>query len=518
MRAGYNFARRNCLGWHAADRISTDAGILLKLEKLASGVGWGTVSVVTITLFQLVFMAVMARLLDPAHFGLIAIANVSLRFFSYFAQMGIAPALIQKPTLEDADVCAALALSLGIASFFFLLAVGAAGLIERFFEMAGLSLVMQVLAINFLVVGFSSISSGLMRRKGAFKVLAMIEIVSYVCGYGLIGLSAAYYGAGVWALVAAFMTQTVITAVLGYAVIRHPISLSHTRAHRSHFLSYGGRYSIIGFIEFLASNIDALIIGKLMGATPAGYYNRALLLANMPVQQPANILTRVLFPIMSSIGSQHEKQSINLQLSTLLVGSYAFSAGAGIYFSAPDIVKVLLGNKWLEAIPILQVLAWAVGPLYVSHVAGVTLDSMAQLTIKIRIQLTMLALLMILLMLAVPTGKTTSIAMAVVVTEWVRVCVMAWALIRLLKIPFQDAAQVTICVALAAITTGIFVVLATQAIAASVSSIIRLTIDVVAGTLGMAIGILLVRLIISRHPAILFLASRMPRFARLLPR
>lgn len=486
------------------------------LKKLASGVGWGTVSVVTITLLQLVFMAVMARLLEPAHFGLVAIANVSLRFFSYFAQMGIAPALIQKPTLEDADVHAALVLSLGISSCFFLLAVGAAGMIERFFEMAGLSLIIQVLAISFIVVGISSVSSGLMRRKGAFKELAVIEIASYVCGYGLIGLTAAYYGAGVWALVAAFMTQTIVTATLSYALIRHPIGLSHTKEHRSHFLSYGGRYSIIGFIEFLSSNIDALIIGKLLGATSAGYYSRALLLANMPVQQPANVLTKVLFPIMSSMGSQHEKQSISLQLSVLLIGSYAFSAGAGIYLAAPGIVKVMLGDKWLEAIPILQILAWSVGPLYVSHVVGVTLDSMAQLVIKMRIQLTMLGLLMLLLMLAVPTGKATSIAIAVVATEWIRVCIMVLTLVRLLKIPFKDAAQVIVCVALMAVATGITILLTTQFLAPSVPIVIRLVIEIIAGALGMAFGLILARLIISRHPAILFLANRAPRFAKLL--
>lgn len=488
------------------------------LKKLASGVGWGTVSVVTVTVFQLVFMAVMARLLEPADFGLVAIANVSLRFFSYFAQMGIAPALIQKPTLEDADVRAALALSLGISSFFFLLAIGSAGLIEGFFEMAGLGLVMQVLAINFIVVGFSSVSLGLMRRKAAFKELAMIEIISYVCGYGLIGLSAAYFGAGVWALVAAFMTQTLMTAALSYSMIRYPISLGHTKVQRSHFLSYGGRYSIIGFIEFLSSNIDALIIGKLMGATSAGYYNRALLLANIPVQQPANVLTKVLFPIMSSMGNQHEKQSISLQLSTMLVGSYAFAVGAGIYIAAPDIVKVLLGNKWLEAIPILQVLAWSVGPIYVSHVASVALDSMNQLTSKLRIELTTLALMVILILLAAPSRSTTNIAMAVVATQWVRFCIMGWVLIRFLKIPRRDAAKVALSVVTITITTGMSILLVSQILAASVPIVIYLLVDILAGVLGLLIGLFLIRIIVSRHPAILFLGSRLPRFAKLLHR
>ena len=134
-----------------------------KLASLASGVAWGTVSIAIITIFQLVFMAVMARLLDPADFGLVAIANVALRFYSYFSQMGIAPALIQKKTLSDGDIRAALALSLGVSVFFFLLAVSTAGLVERFFDMDSLALVMQVLAINFIVFGFSAITLGLIR-------------------------------------------------------------------------------------------------------------------------------------------------------------------------------------------------------------------------------------------------------------------------------------------------------------------------------------------------------------------
>ena len=90
---------------------------MTKLTSLASGVGWGTLSIVAVTMFQLVFMAVMARLLEPADFGLVAIANVSLRFFSYFAQMGIAPTLIQKESLSDGDIRTALALSMGVSVF-----------------------------------------------------------------------------------------------------------------------------------------------------------------------------------------------------------------------------------------------------------------------------------------------------------------------------------------------------------------------------------------------------------------
>lgn len=488
-----------------------------KLNKLASGVGWGTVSVVTVTLFQLVFMAVMARLLDPAHFGLVAIANVSLRFFSYFAQMGIAPALIQKPSLEDGDIRAALALSLGISTIFFLLALSSASTIEHYFEMHGLGAVIQVLALNFIISGFSSVSLGLLRRNGAFRTIAIIEIISYVCGYGVVGLIAANAGAGVWALVAAFMSQTTLSAVLSYAAVRYPLGLWHTTEQRSHFLHYGGRYSVIGFIEFLSSNIDALLVGKMLGAAPAGYYNRAVLLANLPVQQPANVLTGVLFPIMSSVGNQHDKQSVSLQLSSLLVGGYAFAVGAGIYAAAPDIVKVLLGNKWLDTIPVLQVLAWSVGPLYVSHVAGVTLDSMNELALKFKIQFSLLALLVGLLALFAPSGSATTIAMVVVTTEWVRVIVMGLVLVSLLKIPARDAGIIAACVAIVALCSGLAILMAFQNLDTATSSFIRLGAEMLAGAIGLLMGLLAVRTLAARLPSIRFLALHVPSFAKLLP-
>ncbi len=488
-----------------------------KLNKLASGVGWGTVSVVTITLFQLVFMAVMARLLDPAHFGLVAIANVSLRFFSYFAQMGIAPALIQKPDLEDGDIRAALALSMSVSSIFFLLAFSSALLMESYFEMPGLGTVTQVLAFNFIISGFSFISLGLMQRNGNFRAIAIIEIISYVVGYGVVGLTTAYAGAGVWALVAAFMSQTALSAVLSYGVIRYPLGLRHTAAQRSHFLNYGGRYSVIGFIEFLGSNIDALLVGKLLGAAPAGFYSRAALLANFPVQQPANVLTKVLFPIMSSVSNQHDKQSVSLQLSTLLVGGYAFAVGAGIAVAAPDIVKVLLGNKWLDAIPVLQILAWSVGPLYVSHVAGVTLDSMNQLSLKLKIQLSLLVLMVGLFALFAPSGNVTTIAKVVVVTEWLRVMVMSVMLVRLLLIPTREAGIIVACVAIVALSSGLSILLVFQIFDDTASSFFRLGVEILAGAIGLMIGLTAIRTFAAQLPAIQFLALRVPRFAKLLP-
>ncbi|OQW76917.1 MAG: hypothetical protein BVN35_05690 [Proteobacteria bacterium ST_bin11] len=489
-----------------------------KIKSLVSGVGWGAFSTIAVIGFQLIFMAIMARLLEPSDFGLVAIANVSLRFFGYFAQMGTAPAIIQKPKLEQGDIAAALSVSLGISILFFLILQFTAPLMEAFFKMPELGLVIQVLSINFIIGGLSAVSVGLMRRNTAFRAISIIDVVSYVFGYGVIGLAAAYNGLEVWALVAAFMTQSTLTAVLSYAVTRHSFSFRHSREQRRHFFSYGGRYSIIGFTEFLASNLDALIVGKLLGTVPAGYYNRALLLANLPVQQPANILTKALFPIMSSVSDQHDKQIISLQLSTLFVGSYAFAVSAGIYFAASDIVKVLLGSKWLDAVPILEILTWSVGPLYISHVAGVTLDSMNKLRIKLHIQLSMLFLLVALMLWLVPTGNVIDIAIAVVITEWCRSIIMTIKLKKILRASTKDIAFIWLCIAIIAISSGSFIELVVRLVGQNVNDAIKLSLEILAGASGLLLGSFIARYIAIRLPAVHFLIERSSLFAKLFPK
>ena len=487
------------------------------LKKLASGIGWGTFSTITVTGFQLVFMAVMARLLEPTDFGLVAVANVCLRFFSYFAQMGTGPAIIQKPNLEEGDIAAALSVSLGISLLFFILVQAVAPVFEYFYQMPQLGNIIRALSLNFIIGGFSAVSLGLLQRNTAFKSLAIIDVISYVIGYGIVGLTAAYYDFEVWALVAAFMTQMTITALLSYAIAGYPLNFSHTKSQRHHFFSYGGRYSLIGFIEFLSSNLDALLIGKLMGAAPAGFYNRALLLANLPVQQPANILTKALFPILSSLSNQHDKQAISFQLSTLLVGSYAFAVSAGIYVAASDIVIVLLGNKWLDSIPLLQMLSWSIGPLYISHVAGVTLDSMNKLRLKMRIQITMLILLIALLAWLAPTGTTLTIAIAVVITEWLRLLLMVIKIPKILGITLKQMLIITVCISIITLSSAGMIQLSIQLLNLNIPNIVKLIAEIMAGAVGLIIGFIITRYIGIHLPAIRYLIKQSTIFSKAFP-
>ncbi len=484
------------------------------LSQTLHGIGWGGVSTGVNVLFQLVFMAVMARLLDPTHFGLIAIANVMLRFLTYFAQLGVGPALIQKPELKDGDIRAALSVSLSISALCTLIAFLAAPFIADYFVMPMLEPVIQALSFNFLLGGLSAVSMSLLRREMRFKHVAIVEIIAYVLGYGLVGITLAYLDLGVWALVGAVLSQSTLSAALSYLFSRHEFGWRHKKHQRAHFFSFGARYSVIGFIEFLSGSLDSLIVGKFFGTAAAGIYGRATLLSNLPVQQPANIITRALFPVISRLGDK--RQIASLQISVLIVGSYALAVSMGMIVAAPDIVRVLLGDKWLEAIPILQILALAVAPQYLSHLAGVTLDAMGALKPKLRIQAGILALQITAFVLLLPYG-VLGIAGAMVLAEGARFVLMAGLIFRLLKPSLPEFRLIFSVVLLAGLCSLGMIWLAAHALPTEAPRWLNLLFEILAGGIAL-VGVSWVsRKALGGLPVMGELTERLPHLGRFIP-
>lgn len=481
---------------------------------LKLGVAWGSASVATNAAFQILFMSVMARLLDPEDFGIVAIANVALKFLSYFSQLGVGPALIQRNSISDGHIQAALSISVVVSVGFLVLSILVASRVEQFFAVPGLASVLSVLAVSFIITGFGSVSAALLRRNKRFKRIALIDTLSYVLGYGLVGVVAAYLGAGAWSLVAAFLSQALLATALNYAAVRHALSLRSSSQDRRDIIGFGAQYSVIGFIEFVTSSLDSLVVGKYLGATSAGLYNRAQLLAYLPAQQPIRVVTQALFPILSSISDKKNKQAESLRLGVLVTGVYAFSVSAGLWVAAHDVVGVLLGEKWSESGDILRTLALSVGPIYVANVMGVTLDSMAELRKKLTIQLVTLMSLIAMLVAITPISDARSIAMVVAATFWVRFVLMGVTTVRFLRIDCKTIGRILVPILVAASSTLLSVTVATNLLADAVA-LIRLIAQIAAGGFGLLLGVIFTKSVWRQDEAALAMVSQIPGFSRL---
>lgn len=380
-----------------------------------SGVKWSYFASIAGGVLQIATTAVMARLLTPTAFGLVALAGVALRFVDHFAKAGITQALIQKARLSSADIRAGVTLSVGLGLAFGVIAFAAAPFVGTIVQDPDVVPVLRWLSLTLLLNGVNSPATALLRRNLRFKQLALIEIGSYVIGYMLIGLGMALSGAGVYALVGAIISQMTVRAAASYAVTRHPL-LPTRRAdsYRSVF-SFGGRVSIVGFFEFLQSNLDTVALGRWEGSTRLGLYNRAKMIGELPSIHLAFGLQRVLFPSFSAIQMDQARLRTAFLSTVGIASAIIIPLNVGMAVAARELVLVLLGPQWIDAVEVLPWLLLAASVTLLGMFAGTVAEAQAALNQKLIVAIISTSVLAVLLTLS--AGRSlASYGMAVAVS------------------------------------------------------------------------------------------------------
>jgi O-antigen/teichoic acid export membrane protein len=463
-------------------------------RQILSGLGWSTLATLVSAACQLVFMALLARLLEPAAFGLMAMAAVALRFAGYFSQLGFAQVLIQRPTLEAVDTTAALAMAASLGVAFAAAMALASPLVAAAFRAPELAPIVAVLGLSLLLAPLASLPLALLRREGRFKRLNAIEVLAYVVGYGGVGVLCASRGLGVWSLVAATLAQQSLLLVLGFAARRYPLCWPVPRDAVARLFAIGSRYSLIGFVEFLAGNVETLIVGRLSGKASLGLLNRAATLTNLPVELGVSAVNKVLFPALS--GLQHDRQRLadGFQVLLLGVGLFSTALASGIAAGSADVVPLLLGQKWSGIVPLATILALAVPPTFMFVACGVTLDAVAALGPKLRLQTGVLAL-RIALVLALLRWDLPGVAFAVVATECVRLALGLRLVSRALEI--APAALGRLMLLFVAVGAGVGSAVAATQAATTVAGVplpARVALESLAGAAALAAALLLLAL------------------------
>jgi lipopolysaccharide exporter len=357
------------------------------------GIKWTTAAAVLTAVMQVGYTAIMARLLDPAAFGLVALAGVVLRFGGYFAEMGLGHAIVQRPQLTANDLrasfTASLLLGLGVAGIFWALAPLSVLVLKN----PAVVPLVRALALGFVIASVGLTATSVLRRDMRFDVLARLDVLAYVLAYGGVGLGSAWAGAGVWSLVAASLAQQLLSGLGAYALVRHAVRPLLGWHHYAALVGYGSRVSVISFLEFINSNLDTLLIGRLLGPVALGLYNRAYLLLQLPMYFLTNSVARVAFPAFSRVQANvPQLRSLYLR-STTLVGTLVLPLCVGVAVAAPEMVRVLLGPKWAASVPVLQVLCVAIPLNMTTMFAGIVADARANLHRKVLLNVQAIVLL-----------------------------------------------------------------------------------------------------------------------------
>jgi PST family polysaccharide transporter len=320
-----------------------------------NGIVWMSWGKLARAVLQVVVLAVLARLLGPADFGVVSGASVVIGFAAIFGHLGFGKGLIQLPSLRDAHVAVAFHSSvlLGI-----LLGVAVAMCGEpfaRFLRIEQLTMPLQVMALTFPLRGLAVASEALLQRELRFRWLANREVASYAIGYAGVGVTLAYLGWGAWALVAAHLVQTAVNTLL--ILVARPIRIGvlPDRRAAADLLFFSGGYTLGRVANYLGAEGDNLVIGRCLGPAALGLYGRAFQLMAVPADIFGDILDNVLFPTMARAEPQRLADAYRRGVS--LIALVTLPASVVFVLLAHDIVHVILGPSWAGAVGAFQLLA-----------------------------------------------------------------------------------------------------------------------------------------------------------------
>lgn len=332
---------------------------------------WSFLEAIGLQGVRFVIGIVLARLLFPEQFGLIAMLSLFIAVAQSFLDSGFGAALIQKREVTLADTC---------SIFYFNIFVGivAAGIlclfapwIAAFYNQPILTPLTRVLSLIIVISSFGLIQTTILTKQIDFKTQTKISLIAGTIS-GIIGIILALKDFGVWSLVVQQISAAFFRTVsLWFFSPWRPELIFSLKALKEMF-GFGSRLLFSDLLNRIFDNIYLLVIGKLFSATDLGFFSRAKNLEELPSQTLASVVGRVTFPVFSSIKDDpvRLKRGLRKALTTLVLVNFPMMIGLAVV--AHPLVMVLLTDKWSESIPYFQLLCVA-GVLYPVHLINLNL-------------------------------------------------------------------------------------------------------------------------------------------------
>jgi len=309
-------------------------------------------------LIQFLSIPILARLLSPADFGLIAMSLFFTGFARLFVDAGLSIATVQRPTITHQQVSNLFWLATGIGFLCTLSIVALAPVIAWFYEEPRLVGVTVALGLGFMFSGLTVQHIALLQRTMQFRTLAMMQVLAALVAQG-IGIFWAWKYGDYWALVWLSLALPIVRLIISWTCCRWLPSWPRRNSGVREMVAFGANVFGYNFINYLTTNIDRMLIGWYWGATPLGYYERAFRMLHLPLRQINGPATGVAISALSRVAGEPKKyRSVYLQMaqSTMILMCPLL-----IYLacSADWCVQWMLGSPWLQTVPIFRWLAAA---------------------------------------------------------------------------------------------------------------------------------------------------------------
>lgn len=335
---------------------------------------------------QFIIGIVMARLLSPQDYGTAALPAVFFAISVIFIDGGFGTAMVRKEELTDQDLSTAFYYSTLVGFFFYVILFIAAPWIAVFFDVPILSSLIRVSAISFLFAGFKTPQTILLNRRLDFKTPTIVTVISTLV-MGVVGISTAYMGFGVWALVISNVVSGFLSLLLLWLFVRWIPKSGWSRESFNYLWGFGNKMIATLLIDKMYLNLAPFLIGKFYNPVQLGLFNRSQSYAQLPVQQIVNLLHNVSYPVLSKMQDDTEMLGRSyrrmLRLSTFIM----FPIMILMAILAKPLILILITDKWIDCVPYLQLMCLAMMwyPIHSLNLALLLVKGRSDLFLKLEI-------------------------------------------------------------------------------------------------------------------------------------
>lgn len=320
--------------------------------KARNGAVWSALQIVGRNVLSIGSTAVLARLLSPDDYGLIGMVATLTALLVVFSDMGLSWATIQQRDLTQAQVSNLFWINTGAGVVLWLGCLIAAPFVASFYQRQELNAVTAVMGASFLLGGLAVQPFALMRRRMAFRAIALIEIAAFVAAT-LCAIALAWIGYGYWALVMQALVAQLVRLLLAWPVSRMTVRMPTRGAGTRRLVAFGGLLAVNGVLIYVARNLDSVLIGRYWGAESLGYYTRAYFLMLLPSTIATSVLANLMVPSLAALQDQPERFGLAYRRAVRVVAFVGCPLALGLALTASEAVQIVYGPEWLPVVPML---------------------------------------------------------------------------------------------------------------------------------------------------------------------
>ena len=379
-------------------------------SKVIKGLFWKFLERFGTQAVHFVITILLARILMPKDYGVIALISVFIAIANVFVSSGFNTALIQKRDADELDFSSVFYFSLIVALFIYVVLFFVSPLIAGFYKEPLLVQVIRVLAITLFFGAVNSIQNAVVSKRMEFKRYFYSSSAGIIAS-GAAGIVLAYMGFGVWALVFSQLVNSFsVTLVLWFTVRWRPKLMFSFKRLKSLF-SFGYKLLLSSLIDTIFNNIYPLIIGRIYSKETLGYYNKGDQFPNLIVTNINGSISSVMLPALSEQQKDKERLKSMVRRSIVTSSFILFPVLFGLAATAEPVVKILLTDKWLPCVPYMQILcvSYAFWPIHIANLQAI--NAVGRSDIYLILEILKKAITVISLCVSIPFGVMVMVAL-----------------------------------------------------------------------------------------------------------